>query len=125
MSGASSKSSLSGDFQCRNFLDRLSEFLLRLVQIVSLLQIEPEIRTISAQLPEPQGHGRGDRLLFRENIIKRLTRHAEQFGDLRLGPIKRRQNLLAKKFAGMHRRQASLRELPGHELSPRLLARLA
>src|SRR5713101_9153002 len=106
---------LSGDLQRRNFLDRLSEFLLRVMQIVPLLQIEPEIRTISAQLPEPQCHGRGDRLLFRENIIKRLTRHAEQLGDLRLGPIKRRQNLLAKKFAGMHGWQAALRELSGHE----------
>jgi len=47
------KSSLSGDFQGRNFLDLLSEFLLRPMQIVPLLQIEPEIGTVSAQLPEP------------------------------------------------------------------------
>ena len=37
------KSSLSGNFQRRNFLDFLSEFLLRLMEIVPLLQIEPEV----------------------------------------------------------------------------------
>src|SRR5258708_4134185 len=107
--------SLSGDLQRWNFLDRVCEFLLRMMQIVSLLQVEPEIRTISAQLAEPQRHAGSDRLPFRKDIIKRLARHAEQPGDLRLGPVKRRQNLLAKKLAGMHRRQASLRELFGHE----------
>ena len=34
------------------------------MQIVSLLQIEPEIGTVSAQLAEPQRHAGGDRLLF-------------------------------------------------------------
>ena len=67
----------------RNFLDRLAKFLLRVVQIVPLLQIEPEIRTISTQLSEPQRHARGDRLLFREDIIKRLTRRETSPADPR------------------------------------------
>jgi len=50
--------------------------------------------------------------------LRRKTRHAEQPGDLSLRPIQRRQNLLAQKFAGMHRRQATLRELLGHGTCP-------
>jgi len=42
--------------------------MLRVMQIVPLLQIEPEIRTIPAQLPEPQGLGF---LIW----IKRLPEH--------------------------------------------------
>jgi hypothetical protein len=57
-------------------------------------------------------------LLFLKDVIKRLTRDAEQPGDLRLWPMKCRQNLLAQKFAGMHGRQAGLRELLRHRISP-------
>jgi len=73
----------SGRLEASGFSDRVSELLLRVVQIVPLLQIEPEIRTISAQLPKPQGHARGDRLLFREDIIKRLTRRETSPADPR------------------------------------------
>src|SRR5580704_411293 len=51
---------------------------------MALLQIEPEIRTVAAQFPEPQCHDWCHRLLFIENIIERLTRHAEQLCDFRL-----------------------------------------
>jgi hypothetical protein len=40
-------------FQCRNRLDLLSELLPGAFKVVPLLQIEPEIGTVSAQLPEP------------------------------------------------------------------------
>ncbi len=36
--------------QCRNGLDLLSECLLDALEVITLLQIEPEIRTVSAQL---------------------------------------------------------------------------
>ena len=42
--------------------------------------------------------------------MERLTRHAEQPGGFRPGPIQRRQNFFAQKFAGLHERQAALRE---------------
>ena len=98
--------------------DRIFKLLLGALQIVALLQIEPEVGTVSAQLAEPQCHDRGYRLLLVENVIESLTRHTEQLGDLRLGPIKRRQNLLAQKFAGVHGRQAALRELLGDRACP-------
>jgi hypothetical protein len=41
--------------------------------------------------------------------MERLTQYAEQLGDLRLGPRLRRQKLVARKFAGVHGRQAALR----------------
>ena len=65
-------------------IDLLSKFLLGPLQIVALLQIEPKVRTVPAQLPEPQCHHWRYRLLFLENVIERLTRDAEQPGDLRL-----------------------------------------
>src|SRR5262249_23726671 len=105
---------LSRHFQRGNGFDLLSKLLLGPRQIVALLQIEPQVRTVSAQLPEPQRHCWRHWLLFVENVIERLTRYAEQLGDLRLRPIERRQNLVAQKFAGMHGRQAALRELLGH-----------
>jgi hypothetical protein len=37
---------------------------------------------------------------FGKNVIERLTRHAEQLGDLHLGPIQRRHYPFAQKFAG-------------------------
>jgi hypothetical protein len=43
----------SGDLQRRDFPDLLPEFLLRPMQVVPLLQIEPEFGPVSAQLPEP------------------------------------------------------------------------
>src|SRR5262249_10213527 len=112
-------------FQRGNSVDLLPEFLLGLLQIVALLQIEPQVRTVAAQLSEPQRHHWCHRLLFLKDVIERLTRHAEQLGDLRLGPIQRRQNLFAQKFAGVHGRQAALRELLGHRtfLSDNLLDR--
>src|SRR5262249_36063527 len=64
-------------FQCGNGSDLLSKLLLGPLQIVSLLQIEPEVRAISAQLPEPQCHHRRHRLLFPKNVIERLARHPE------------------------------------------------
>jgi hypothetical protein len=81
-------------FQCGNGVDLLSKLLLGPLQIVALLQIEPQVRTVPAQLPEPQRHHWCYWLLFLKDIIERLTRHAEQLGDLRLGPIQRRQNLI-------------------------------
>src|ERR1700737_2733236 len=109
-----SRSSLSSDLQRWNVLELLPKLQFRLMQVVALLQTEPEIGTVAAQLTKPQRHAGGDRLLFLPHIVKRLTRNAEQLGDLRLGPIERRQNLLAKEFSGMHRRQAALWELSGH-----------
>src|ERR1700716_3029930 len=108
----------SSHLQCRNGLDLLSKLLLGALKVVPLLQIEPEIGTVSAQLPEPQCHDRRYRLPFLENVVERLPRHAEQFGYLRLRPMERRQNLLAQKFAGMHGRQAAFRELLGHRTCP-------
>src|ERR1700686_417713 len=90
--------------QCRNGLYLFSEFLLGALQIIALLQIEPEIRAVTAQLPEPQCQHCCHRLLFIKNVIERLTRHAEQLCDFRLWPIKCRQNLLAQKLSGMHGR---------------------
>src|SRR3974390_2585916 len=110
----SARSRLSYHLQGRNSVDLLSKRLLGPLQVVALLQIEPQVRTISAQLPEPQRHHRCYWLLFLKDVIERLTRYAEQLGDLRLGAIQRRQNLFAQKFAGMHGRQAALRELLGH-----------
>jgi hypothetical protein len=81
----SSKSQLSGDFQRRNVLDLVAELPLGLLQIISLLQIEPEIGTVATQLAEPQRHDRRDRLLFPQDVIKRLTRHAEQLAISVLG----------------------------------------
>src|SRR6266699_6972619 len=109
---------LSCHFQCRNGLDLRSEFLLGALQIVALLQIEPKVGAVSAQLTEPQSHNWRHWLPFLKNVIERLTRNAEQLGYLRLGPIKRRQNLPAHKFAGMHGRQAALRELLSHRIGP-------
>jgi hypothetical protein len=43
----------SRHFECWNGLDLLSELLLGAMQIVPLLQIEPEIGTVSTQLPKP------------------------------------------------------------------------
>ena len=43
----------SSHFQCRNRLDLLSELLLGAFKVVPLLQIEPQIGAVSAQLPEP------------------------------------------------------------------------
>jgi hypothetical protein len=59
----------SGPFQGRNGVDLLSELLFGAQQIVALLQIEPQIGTVSAQLPKPQCHGRRDRLPFLEDVI--------------------------------------------------------
>src|SRR6266700_71660 len=46
----------SSHLQCRNGLDLLAKLLLGALKVVPLLQIEPEIGTVSAQLPEPQCH---------------------------------------------------------------------
>jgi len=82
--------------QMRNLSDALGRLARSgALQIVALLQIQLEIGTIAAQLPAPQCHDWRLRLFFLQNVIERLTRYAEQLGDLRLGPIKRRQNLLA------------------------------
>src|SRR5579872_5389177 len=81
--------SASRDLQRRNFPDLLAEFLLRLMQVVALLQIEPEIGSVSAQFPESQCHRWRYRLPFFQDIVERLARYAEQLGDLRLGPIER------------------------------------
>src|SRR5260221_8649398 len=56
--------------QCWNVLDLLSELQFGLMQIVSLLHIEPETGTISAQLPDTQRHARTNRLLFLQDVIK-------------------------------------------------------
>jgi hypothetical protein len=83
--------------QCRNGLDLFSEFLLGALQIIALLQIEPEIRPVTAQLPEPQCQHCRHRLLFIKNVIERLTRHAKQlcdsvFGRSIAGKISLRRN---------------------------------
>src|SRR5215470_3691256 len=77
-------SHLSRHFQGWNGLDPLSQLPLGALQIVALLQIEPEVGTVPTQLSEPQRHHRCYRLLFIKNVIERLTRHAEQFGDFGL-----------------------------------------
>ena len=104
----------SRHFQRRYRLDLFTERLLGAMKIVSLLEIEPEIGTVSTQLPQPQSHARSHRLPFLKNVVKRLTRHAEQLGDLSLRTIERRQNIHAQKLAGMHGWQAALRGLLGH-----------
>jgi hypothetical protein len=86
------------------------------MQIVTLLQIEPQIGPVAAQFPSrnamPGVTG------CSQDIVKRLTRNAEQSGDIRLGPNERRQNFLAEKLTGMHRRQSTLRGLSGHLRRP-------
>jgi hypothetical protein len=52
----------------------LSKLLLGPLQIVALLQIEPQVRTISAQLPEPQSHHRCYRLLLAYSEVARCGR---------------------------------------------------
>ena len=66
------------------------------MQIVSPLQIEPEIGAIAAQLPEAQGHDRRYRLVFLEQVIKRLARDTEELRNLGLRSVERRQNLFAE-----------------------------
>jgi hypothetical protein len=86
----------------RNFRERFSELLFGHVQIVSALQIDPEVRPVAKQLAEAQGHRGRDRLLLTEDVEQGLTRNSEQAGNLGFGLAESRQHIFAQHFAGMH-----------------------
>ena len=65
------------------------------------LHVEPEQRTVAAQLPEADGHARRYRLFRFQNIVKRLARNAEQPGNFALRPANSRQDIVGKNPARM------------------------
>jgi len=80
---------LPRDFQRGNSIDFLAKRLLGPLQIESLLQIEPQVRTVSAQFSQPQGHDRCDRLLLLKNRNFRRATLTRSGGNLlKLSPLK-------------------------------------
>lgn len=84
-----------------NLRDFFGHFLLGGLQIVPILEPEPDFVTVAAQLADAQRHLRGDRLAFPKDFVQRLTRNAEQSCNLGLGLAERGKDVLAQDFAGM------------------------
>src|SRR5205809_2491433 len=89
-------------------------------EIVTALQIEPQRRTVAAELADANGHFRCHRLLLVENIVKRLPGNAEQRRHFALRFADGRKHILAQDStrvrrrplriaAGMNRAHCSLR----------------
>ncbi len=88
-------------------LDLARKFSLGNHKIISALEIDPQIRTVAAQLAESQRHPGRRRLLLSDNVIEGLPRDAEQARNLGLGFAERRQDVLAEHLTGMHRSEAT------------------
>src|SRR5690606_4344278 len=64
----------SSRFQPRDRVQRVAQFALGDLEVVALLQVEPDLRAVAAQLAEAQRHRGGDGLLLVQDIVERLAR---------------------------------------------------
>ncbi|PWC97608.1 hypothetical protein TSO5_04845 [Azospirillum sp. TSO5] len=62
-----------GCVQRRDFVQFLGKFPAIAIEVVTGLQVQPQFRTVSAELAETQCHGWGHRGLFREDAVEHLT----------------------------------------------------
>src|ERR1700745_61513 len=82
------------------------EFSAGHVQIVFPLQIEPQVGAIAEELAKSESHARSYRLLFGQDIVKGLPRHAKQCRDFGFRLAEGREHILAQNRAGMCRSDA-------------------
>lgn len=71
------------------------------VPVVSLLQTDPNIGAVAAQLAETDSRLRGDRHPLRQDAMQVLVRHAERAGSARRGHAEGGQSVLAEDLPGM------------------------
>ena len=89
--------------QRRDFLHRLDEIALGLLQIVSHLHPQLNIRSVPTQFAQPHRHlGRNGRT-FGENGMQRLARDAQLCRSGRHRQPQGRQNILAEQLSGVTR----------------------
>ena len=76
---------------------------LRVPQIVVLLQPQPKLRPIAGKLPYSQGHFRRNRVRTCQHAVELLARNAKPSGRFTNRQPNRRQHVVAKDLAWMHR----------------------
>ena len=75
----------------------------RVPEVVGLLQAEPQLRSVTAEFSESDGHVRRDRRGGRENPVQRLAAHAQLACGRTDCQVQGRQNILAQHLARMER----------------------
>lgn len=100
-----------------NFLELSSDPALRDLQIVVILQIEPQLRRGTKGLAQAKGRVGGNAYVLGCNALNARTRQVHLAGERAGRQLERNKKLLAENFSGMHGAQLPCHGLSLHGLS--------